>query len=80
MICLSFGYAADLFDDEAKRLINYARRKYAQERYPFSPAFRSIREALTKLDPKPEPGNPARTEALRAECAGAAEEAALSCG
>ena len=35
------------------RLITYARDKFADERDPFAPALRLIREALAKLDPKP---------------------------
>ena len=40
-------------------MIAYARDKFAAERYPFAPALRPIREALTKLDPKPKPEPPA---------------------
>jgi len=41
-------------------LIDYARGKFAAERYPFAPALRPIRETLAKLDPKPkaEPSAP----------------------
>jgi hypothetical protein len=44
-----------LSPDEAQCLIAYARQKYAEERYPLSPALRPVREALAKLDPKPKP-------------------------
>ena len=40
----------ELSDDEVERLINYARHKYAEERWPLSPELRPVREALAKLD------------------------------
>ena len=43
----------NLSDDEIHGLIAYARDKFADERYPFAPALRLIREVLAKLDPKP---------------------------
>ena len=54
--------APDLTEDEIITLIDYARRKFAEERYPLSPALQPVREALAKLDPKPkpEPRPPAR--------------------
>ena len=50
---------ADLTDEEIHGLIDYARDKFADERYPFAPALRPIREVLAKLDPKPIPEPPA---------------------
>jgi hypothetical protein len=50
----------NLTDDETDVLIAYARRKFAEERYPLAPALRPVREALPKLDPKPEPLPPAK--------------------
>ncbi len=42
--------------DETRTLVDYARRKFADERWPLSPALRPVREALEKLDPaEPEP-------------------------
>ena len=45
----------DLSDDEARCLIDYARRKFAEERFPLAPDLRPIREALARRDPKPKP-------------------------
>ena len=45
----------ELSDEETRTLIDYARRKFAAERWPLSPAFRPVREIMEKLDPKPEP-------------------------
>jgi hypothetical protein len=47
--------APNLADDEIARLLDYARRKYAEERWPLSPELRPVREALAKLDAKPAP-------------------------
>ena len=44
-----------LSDEEIHGLIAYARDKFADERYPFAPMLRPIREVLAKLDPKPVP-------------------------
>jgi hypothetical protein len=44
-----------LSDKETRILINYVRRKFAEERWPLSPALRPVREIMNKLDPKPEP-------------------------
>lgn len=41
--------------EETAILIAYARRKYAEERWPLSEALRPVREVLGKLDPKPVP-------------------------
>src|SRR5215216_3089171 len=51
-----------LSPEETATLIDYARRKYAEERYPLSPELREVREALLKLRPKPAapPRAPAR--------------------
>jgi hypothetical protein len=43
----------DLSPQDARLLIEYARRKYLEERWPLSPALREVRKALAKLDPKP---------------------------
>jgi hypothetical protein len=45
----------ELADEETRTLIDYARRKFAQERWPLSTALRPVREIMEKLDPKPEP-------------------------
>ena len=42
-------------DGEIHGLIAYARDKFGDERYPFAPAPRPIRDTLAKLDPKPKP-------------------------
>ena len=39
---------------EINAIIDYAQRKFAEERYPLSPALRPVREALAKLDPRPQ--------------------------
>ena len=44
-----------LSPEESAALIAYARQKFAEERYPLSPGLRPVRDALAKLDPKPEP-------------------------
>ena len=45
----------ELSPDNTQTLIDYARRKFAEEPYPFTPALKPVREALAKLDPKPKP-------------------------
>jgi hypothetical protein len=45
----------ELSDEETRTLIDYARRKFAEERWPLSPALRPVREIMEKLDPKPVP-------------------------
>lgn len=45
-------------DEETRTFFDYARRKFAEERWPMSPALRSVREALGKIEPKPEPAPP----------------------
>jgi hypothetical protein len=45
----------ELSPEESAAIIAYARQKFAEERYPLSPGLRPVREALAKLDPKPEP-------------------------
>ena len=42
-----------LTDEETLTLIDYARRKYAEERWPLSADLRQVREALAKLDAQP---------------------------
>ena len=44
-----------LSPDEARRLFDYARRKFKEERFPFSPELRPVREAIGKLEPTPTP-------------------------
>jgi hypothetical protein len=46
-------------DEEIHGLIDYARGKFAAERYPFAPALKPIRDTLAKFDPKPKPQLPA---------------------
>ena len=48
----------NLSDEEIHGLIAYARDKFGDERYPFAPALRPVREVLAKLDPKPIPQPP----------------------
>jgi hypothetical protein len=45
----------ELSPEEFAAIIAYAGQKFAEERYPLSPGLRPVREALAKLDPKPEP-------------------------
>ena len=47
--------ASALSDDDTQALIAYARQKFAEERYPLAPTLKPARDALAKLDPKPEP-------------------------
>ena len=58
------GAPPALTDEETRTLIDYARRKFAEERWPLSPALREVRAVIEKLDPKPEPAplpEPAKT-------------------
>jgi hypothetical protein len=43
------------FDESATPLIDYARRKYAEERWPLAPELRAVREAIEKLRATPVP-------------------------
>ena len=45
----------ELSEDETRTLIDYARRKFAEDRRPLSPSLRPVRAIMDKLDPKPEP-------------------------
>ena len=54
-ILRALSAGGELRDDEIHGLIAYARDKFGDERYPFAPALRPIREVLAKLDPKPIP-------------------------
>ena len=45
----------ELYPAETATLIDYARRKYAEERWPLSPDLRPVREIIEKLKPKPAP-------------------------
>jgi hypothetical protein len=42
-----------LSGEETRTLIDYARRKFAEERWPMSPALRPVRAVIEKLQPKP---------------------------
>ena len=48
----------NLTDEEIDHLVSYVRCKFEDERYPFAPALRPVREVLSKLDPKPLPNPP----------------------
>ena len=48
-------YAMNTVETETQLLIDYARRKFLEERWPMAPALRAVREALGKIEPKPEP-------------------------
>jgi hypothetical protein len=56
---------------EIEALLAYARGKFEDERYPFAPALRPVREALAKIEPEAEPRTVASSKALCAERAGA---------
>ena len=49
-----------LSPDETATLVDYARRKYAEERWPLAPELRAVREAIEKLraTPLPPPAPP----------------------
>jgi hypothetical protein len=53
-----------LTGEEIKALLGYARRKFLQEASPMSPSLRTVRAALGKIEPKPEPLTPARRSAM----------------
>lgn len=53
------GMSLNLSDDEIEALLAYARDKFEDERYPFAPALRPVRDVLAKIDPKPKPEPPA---------------------
>jgi hypothetical protein len=42
----------ELSNEETRTLIDHARRKFDEERWPLSPALRPVREIMEKLDPK----------------------------
>ena len=48
----------DLSPDEIQALLAYARDKFEDERYPFAPALRPVRDVLAKVDPTPKPEPP----------------------
>ena len=52
---------------EINAIIDYAQRKFAEQRYPYSPALRLVREAMAKLDPRPQVGAGSTGHALCAE-------------
>jgi hypothetical protein len=54
-----------LVEHQARHVIDYARGKFAVERYPLAPALKPIRETLAKLDPKPKPEPPAPKRPIR---------------
>jgi hypothetical protein len=41
--------------EDIQILIDYARQRFEEERWPLSPALRPVREALDRMFPKPEP-------------------------
>jgi hypothetical protein len=43
----------DLSPAEIETMLDYARRKFAEERWPLSPELRPVREALAKLNSHP---------------------------
>jgi len=45
----------DPSDQKNQTLIDYARRKFAEERWPLSPTLRPARAIIEKLNPKPGP-------------------------
>src|SRR3954464_156869 len=45
-----------LSPEDTQVLIEHARRKFAEERWPLSTELRPVREALAKLDSKPDAG------------------------
>jgi hypothetical protein len=49
---------SELNDEEVQRLIDYARRKFAEERYPLAPALRPIRRLMERLGSNPQPMPP----------------------
>jgi hypothetical protein len=51
-----------LSDADTAALIDYARRKYAEERWPLAPELRAVREAIEKLRAEPFPAPPAARE------------------
>ena len=55
-----------LSPEETAILIDYARQKYAEERWPLSEQLREVRAALMRLRPKvpPLPPAPARPHVL----------------
>ena len=50
----------DLTDEELDILINYARRKFDGERWPYSVELRPIKDVLDKLKPARAPAEPAK--------------------
>jgi len=43
----------ELSPEETALLVDYARRKYAEERWPLAPELRPVREIVEKLRGKP---------------------------
>ena len=56
----------ELSEDEIRILIDYARQRFAEERWPLSPALRPVQAIMDKLNPKPEP-QPLRAQGKRVE-------------
>ncbi len=46
---------AQLSPEDTAILIDYARRKYAEERWPLAQELRDVRAAIEKLRPKADP-------------------------
>jgi hypothetical protein len=40
----------ELSEDETRTLIDYSRRKFAEERWPMSPALRPVREIMCEAN------------------------------
>jgi hypothetical protein len=58
-------------------LIDYARRWFAEERWPMSPKLRAVRAIMEKLDPKPKPPPLSEPAARRVELADGEEAEAI---
>jgi hypothetical protein len=52
----------NLTDRDIQVLVDYARRKFAEERYPLDPELRPICETIAKLDEQPQPTPPRSTK------------------
>jgi len=66
-----------LSPEDTAILIDYARPKYAEERWPLSTELRLVREVIEKLRPKPAPVPAAPARPCEPSMAHAEEAAAL---